>query len=142
MAAKTTQSANDIVNYLVRGAAPSWAGATTLYLALHTGAVPLLGAQDTNEVAYTGYARVAFIRDPATGLFSAAAAGQSTNNALVQFGICTGGTLPVVASHASIGTAPTGAGVALLSGTLASALTININIRPEFDPSSIIYGEQ
>ena len=71
MASKTTQSANDFVNYLLRNVAPSWDGATTLFLSLHTAAVGLGGNQLTNEVSYTGYSRVALSRN-ASGSFTAA----------------------------------------------------------------------
>lgn len=142
MAAKTYASANDYVNWALRKVDPSWAGATTLYWSLHSAAVPLGGDQTSNEIAYTGYARVAFIRDPTTGLFVASALGVTSNNALVQFGIATGGSFPLTALAASIGPASSGAGTAILTGLLASPLIINLNVRPEIDPGAATYAEQ
>ena len=72
MADKTTQSANDIINFMLRNVAPSWGSNANLYLALHTGAVTVGGDQTTNEVAYTGYGRVALARNNSTGVFSTA----------------------------------------------------------------------
>lgn len=85
MAALTTQSANDFVNYAFRNVAPSWDGASTLYLALHTGAVGTGGDQTTNEVTYTGYARIALARNSG-GVWAAAASGATENNAQFTFG--------------------------------------------------------
>jgi hypothetical protein len=76
MAALTTQSANDLLNYLLRNIAPSWGGAGTLYLSLHTGTIGAGGDQTTNEVAYTGYSRVPVTRS-SSGAFTAAASGAS-----------------------------------------------------------------
>lgn len=43
MASKTTQSANDVMNWMTRNVSPSWGGATILYASLHVGAVGLGG---------------------------------------------------------------------------------------------------
>lgn len=142
MASKTTQSANDFLNYWLRNAAPSWDGATTLYLALHTGAVGLGGDQQSNEVAYTGYARVPLLRNPATGEFSAAAAGQSANQNLIQFGNATAGSFPLTATHVSVGENASGAGTVIATGALASPLVVNLNIQPQFAIGTLVAQEQ
>lgn len=131
MAMKTTQSANDSLNYLLRNVSPSWGGSGTLYLSLHTGAVGLGGDQLTNEISYTGYARLAITRSSGGG-FTVAASRQSKNNALVQFGNCTGGSLPVTATHVSIGENASGAGTVIATGALVSPLVINLNTQPQF----------
>lgn len=141
MASKTTASANDVVNYLLRNVAPSWAGASTLYLTIGTGAVGLGGNASTNEVAYTGFARVAIARNSSGG-FDASASGQSANNALLQFGVATAGTFPIVATHATITDAPSGASVALVTAALASPLTINLNSNPQFPVGNVVVQEQ
>ena len=79
MADKTTQSANDIINYMLRNVAPSWGSNANLYLALHTGAVTVGGDQTSNEVSYTGYARIPLIRNNSTGVFSTSTAASSSN---------------------------------------------------------------
>jgi hypothetical protein len=141
MASKTTQSANDFLNYWLRNVAPSWDGSGTIYIALHTGAVPLGGGQTSNEATYTGYARVALTRS-AGGAWTAAASGSSSNNALIQFGNCTGGTLPETITHASIGENASGAGTVIASGALNSSLIVNINIQPQFAIGAAVVQEQ
>jgi predicted membrane-bound mannosyltransferase len=140
MAAKVTLSANDGLNYFLRNVAPSWGGSGTVYLSGHTAAVGLGGTAVTNEIAYTGYGRVALTRSSG-GAFTAAASAASSNNALVQFGICTGGTLPVTMTHVSIVTTSSGAGDVIYTGALDSPLVINLNTRPEFDIGSLVVAE-
>jgi hypothetical protein len=140
MASKTTQSANDVVNYMLRNVAPSWAGNANLYLSLHTGAVGLGGDQLTNEVAYTGYGRVALARN-ASGIFTTAGNGSSSNNALIQFGNPTGGSFPIVITHVAIGENSTGSGTVLDFGVLSPSLTINLNNQPQFAINTLIKQE-
>jgi hypothetical protein len=140
MASKTTQSANDVLNYLLRNVAPSWDGASTIYGGLHTGAVGLGGDQLTNEADYTGYARVALTRN-SSGAFTAASSASSSNNALVQFGNCTGGTLPQTITHVSLGESASGAGTVIATAALASPLVVNINIQPQFAVGTLVVTE-
>jgi hypothetical protein len=142
MASKTTQSANDVVNYLVRNAGPSWGGASALYLSLHTGAIGLGGNQTTNEATYTPYSRVALNRNPTTGAFDAAAAGIALNNALIQFAKCTGGTLPETLTHVALGENASGTGTVIVSAALASSLVVNVNIQPQFPIGTLGVKEQ
>jgi hypothetical protein len=141
MASKTTQSANDVINYLLRNVAPSWAGNANLYLSLHTGTVGVGGDQLTNEVSYTGYSRVALIRNASTGVFSAAATRASSNNALLQFGNPTDGTFPIVITHVAIGENSAGAGTVLAFGALSPSLTINLNNQPQFATGTLTLQE-
>jgi len=141
MASKTTQSANDIVNYMLRNVAPSWDGASTLYFSLHTGAIGLGGDQDTNEATYTPYARIPITRTSG-GSFDAAAAGIALNNALLQFAKCTGGTLPETLTHAALGELASGAGTVIVSAALDFPLVVNINVRPVFQIGSVAIQEQ
>jgi hypothetical protein len=142
MASKTTQSANDVVNYMARNVAPSWAGATILYGSLHTGAVGLGGDQTTNEVAYTGYARVAMLRNNVTGEFATASGGSAANQNLLQIGNATAGTFPISATHVAIGENPSGAGTVLATGALVSTTVINLNSNPQFPIGQLIWAEQ
>lgn len=141
MASKTTQSANDFLNYFLRNAAPSWGGANALYLSLHTGAVGLGGNQATNEATYTGYARVALTRS-GSGAFVAASSGSSSNNALVQFGLCSGGTLPETITHVALGENASGVGTVMATAALNSPLVVNLNIRPQFEVGQLVVQEQ
>lgn len=129
MAAFTTQSANDLLNYILRGVAPSWGGASTLYLSLHTGTVGAGGGQTTNEVSYTGYARVAVTRN-SSGSFTAASSGASENGSQISFGNPTGGSFPISVTHIAIGEASSGAGTVIEYTALDNALTVNLNVQP------------
>jgi hypothetical protein len=140
MASKVTLSANDVLNYVLRNVAPAWGGSGTLYLAGHTAAVGLGGTAVTNELTYTGYARVPLTRS-SCGDLTVASGAASSNNALIQFGLCTGGTLPETMTHASIVTTASGAGAVVLTGALDSSLVINLNTRPEFDIGSLVVQE-
>ena len=142
MASKTTQSANDFVNYMLRNAAPSWDGATTLYLSLHVGAVGLGGDQATNEISYTGYARIPILRNNSTGEFTVATTGQAQNQNLLQFGNATAGSFPITATHAAIGENASGTGTVIATGALASPLVVNLNINPQFPAGAVVVAEQ
>jgi hypothetical protein len=131
MAAMTTQSANDVLNYILRNIAPSWAGAGTLYLSLHTGTIGASGNQTTNEIAYTGYARIPVSRN-AAGAFVAAVGGASENAGLLQFGNPTAGAFPITVTHVAIGENPSGAGTVIEFTALNTPLIINQNVQPQF----------
>lgn len=130
MAALTTASANDVLNYVLRGLAPSWGGATTLYVSLHSGAVGSGGNQTTNEISYTGYSRVAIARNNSTGEFASAASGATDNDNVITFGNPTGGTFPINVTHVAIGENASGSGTAILTAALASTLVVNLNVQP------------
>lgn len=60
-----------------------------LYVALHSADPGEAGTQATNEIAYTGYARIAVARSAAGWTVTG---GQVSNAALVTFGLCTAGS--------------------------------------------------
>jgi hypothetical protein len=103
------------------------ATAGSFYISLHSADPGEAGTQSTNEISYTGYARVAVNRTAGgwTRTTSTIA-----NTALVQFGQCTGGT--ATATHFGIGTDSTGAGNLLLKGALNASLSISNGIQPQF----------
>lgn len=103
------------------------ATAGSFYISLHTADPGEAGNQSTNEVSYTGYARVAVNRTAGgwTRTVSTIA-----NTALVQFGQCTGGS--ATATHFGIGTDSSGAGNLLLKGALNASLSISNGIQPQF----------
>lgn len=136
MAALTTQSANDLLNYVLRNVAPSWGGAGTLYLSLHTGSVGAAGDQTTNEIAYTGYSRVAVTRT-SSGAFTAAASGASANNATLAFGNPTAGAFPITVTHIALGENPSGAGTVIEYTALNDPLVVNLNVQPQFATGEI-----
>lgn len=113
------------------GLQPS-ATAGSFYVALHSSDPGEAGDQTTNEVSYTGYARVAVARS--AGGWSVAGATVS-NVGTVQFGECTAGT--ATASHFSVGTAPTGAGSIIYSGSLSASRSISSGITPLFNSGAL-----
>lgn len=102
---------------------------TNLYVALHNADPTDAGDQTTNEVAYTGYARVAVPRTSG-GWTASQVAGVSkiVPASQINFPQCTGGA--DTATHFSIGTAATGAGEILYSGPLATSISISTNVTP------------
>ena len=103
------------------------ATAGSLYVSLHTADPGEAGAQNTNETAYTNYARVAVARTVGGWTVS----GDTVSNAaLVQFPQCgvTGATL----THFGVGTDSSGAGKLLYSGSLTAPLAVSSGIQPQF----------
>jgi hypothetical protein len=103
------------------------ATAGSFYISLHTADPGEAGNQSTSEASYTSYARVAVAR---TGAGWTLTAQTVSNTALVQFPQCTGGSSTV--TYFGIGTDSTGAGNLLMSGSLASALSVSNGIQPQF----------
>ena len=103
------------------------ATAGSFYISLHSADPGEAGNQSTNEISYTGYARVGVARTAGgwTRTTSTIA-----NTALVQFPQATGGT--ATATHFGIGTDSTGAGNLLLKCALNSSLSISNGIQPQF----------
>jgi hypothetical protein len=108
------------------------ATAGSFYIALHTADPGEAGDQETSEIAYTSYARVAVARSAGGWTRSVSTI---SNTALVQFPQCTGGS--GTATYFSIGTASTGAGSIILSGALSSSLSISNGIQPQFSAGAM-----
>jgi hypothetical protein len=109
-------------------------GSTTagsLYVSLHTADPTDAGTQTSNEVttgAYTGYARVARAR--ATGAGGWTVTGSSVSPAdNIDFPACTGGTGATI-THFGVGTAASGAGVLLYSGTVSPSIAVANGVTP------------
>ncbi len=106
------------------GVLPS-AAAGSLYAGLHTAQPGEAADQDTNEVVYTGYARVAVARSAAGW----AVAGSNVDNvAAVTFGECTVGSTNAL--WVIVGTDATGAGLAMYEGVLTTPLAITVGVIP------------
>lgn len=106
---------------------------TNLYVSLHTADPGEAGSQTTSECAYTSYARVAVARS-GSGF-------TVTNNsvspaAAVTFPACTGGTETV--THFAIGTASSGTGKILYSGTVSPNISVSSGVTPQLTTSSAI----
>ena len=121
-ASNTTE--NDILKLICQGTDPAWRAAATGYWALFTEDPGETGSL-ADECTYTGYARVA--QTKATAWTD----GGSTfsNAALVQWPQCTGGTND--ATHFAWVSSASGATAYMLSGALASTLSISNGIQPQ-----------
>ena len=129
---KSTTTANDTLDAILRAVDPAWRSGVSRYVALHTADPGNAGTQTTSEATYTSYARVTIT---AATAFSAAASGSTANTGLIQFPQCTGGTNTI--THVTIGTAASGAGQVLYRGALSASLAVANLIQPQFAISSL-----
>lgn len=106
---------------------------TNLYVSLHTGDPGEAGNQETNECAYTSYARVAVARSGAGWTVSG---NQVVPVANIDFPTATGGT--ETATHFAIGTAASGAGKILYKGAISPNLSISTGVTPRLTTSTSI----
>lgn len=107
---------------------------TSLYVSLHTADPGEAGDQTTNETGYTGYARMAVARN--SGGFTVAANSVSPV-ANIDFGECT--AVPGAAiTHFGIGTASSGAGKLLYSGTMTPNITMAAGVIPRLKTTSTV----
>jgi len=106
---------------------------TNLFVSLHTADPGEAGTQTTNECAYTSYARVAVART--SGGFTV------TNNSVspaanIDFPQATGGS--ETATHFAVGTASSGTGKLLWSGTVTPNIVIANGVTPRLTTSSAV----
>lgn len=141
--AKSTTFENDLLALIFKGTAianladnAASSPLTNLFVALHT-ADPSAGNQNTSEVAYTGYARVAVSRNAAGWTVTG---NNAVNANAVTFPACTGGAN--TAAFASIGKNNTGvAGEIYYAGALNSNLAISNGITPQFGSTLLFVSE-
>ena len=107
---------------------------TNLYLALHTADPGESGNQSTSEVNYTGYARVAVARTAGGWTVSS---GSVSPVVVVEFGEMTAGT-PGTATHATVGTAASGAGKVLYKGAISPTIPFAVGTVPRLRNTSTI----
>lgn len=102
----------------------------SLYISLHTADPGEAGSQNTNEIAYTNYVRVAVPRNGTNWVTSGTAPTQIANLLAIAFAQCgvTGGT----ATHFGIGFDSAGAGNLHFSGALTASLVISAGVTPSF----------
>lgn len=118
----------------LRGAA----SAGQLFVSLHSADPGEAGNQATNEVSYTGYARVG--RNRASGAGGFTRSGNSvrpTEN--VDFGECTAGT--VTATHFGIGVAVSGGTLLLYKGTISPTIAIAPGVTPRLTAATFSITE-
>ena len=108
--------------------------AGSFYVSLNTGDPTEAATQDSNETAYTGYARVAVARS--AGGFTVT--GNSVSpTAAIDFPECTGSPGAAI-THFTIGTDPTGTGYVLYKGAVTPNITIAVGVIPRLKTTSTI----
>lgn len=111
-------------------------GAGVFYITLHSADPGNSGNQSTNEVSYTGYARVAVARS-ATGFTVVNSSVNFTSN--VDFGACTSGT--VTATHFGIGDSQTGPGKLRYSGAITPNIAVGVGVIPRLSTAANLITE-
>ncbi len=109
------------------------APATNLYVSLHTADPGEAGDQTTNETSYTGYARIAVARTSGGWTVTGASVSPAAN---INFGSCTAGSATI--THFAIGTASSGAGKLLYSGTVTPNISVSAGVTPSITTASTI----
>lgn len=107
---------------------------TNLYVSLHTADPGEAGDQTTSEAAYTGYARVAVARTSGGWTVTANSVSPVAN---IDFGECTASPGGVI-THFAIGTASSGAGKLLYSGTVSPNITMAAGVIPRLKTTSTV----
>ena len=106
---------------------------TNLYVSLHTADPGEAGSQTTSECAYTSYARVAVARTSGGWTVTNNSVSPAAN---IDFPQATGGS--ETATHFAVGTAVSGAGKLLYSGTITPTIAIANGVTPRLTTSSAI----
>ena len=104
-----------------------------LYVSLHTGDPGAGGNQSTSETGYTGYARVAVARTSGGWTVSSNSVSPVAD---ITFGACSAGTATI--THWAVGTASSGTGKILYSGTVSPSISISVGVTPKLTTSSTI----
>lgn len=123
----------DFANIGDAGGLQNSAAAGSFYFSLHTSDPGEAGDQTTNEIAYTSYARVAVAR---SGAGFTVTANSVSPVAAVTFPAGTGGS--GTATHFGLGTASSGAGVLLYSGTVTPNIVCGNGVTPQLTTASAI----
>ena len=102
-----------------------------LYLSLHTSDPGDDGDQETNEITYTSYARVAIARTGSVWTVSGGSASLASPPAVFPEGSGGSGT----ATHFGLGTASSGGGVLLYSGAITPNIVCGNGVTPRISPT-------
>jgi len=140
---KSNLTENDYVKFVANAVAMPAYG-SQIYVHLHTADPGEAGTSASNEIAYTGYARVATARDntawticDADGTPNAEGSAFKNQNE-VTFNECTGVADDFDITHASICTA---GGQILYKGALTAPLKVTNLITPRFPAGTMIFRE-
>lgn len=106
--------------------------ATTLTVALHTADPGAGGDQSTNEISYTGYARVAVARASGGWTVTGASVSPAAN---IDFGTMTAGAGGTV-THVSVGTGTSNK--MLYYGAITPTIVVTNGVTPRIGTASVI----
>jgi hypothetical protein len=109
------------------------ATAGNLHMSLHTADPGEAGAQNTTEVAYTSYARVAIARNGTNFTVSGNSVSLAAN---VVFPAGTGGS--GTATHWGIGTDASGAGTLLFKGAISPSIVCGNGVTPTLTAGTLV----
>lgn len=107
---------------------------TNLFVSLHTADPGEAGDQTTSEISYTGYARVSVARTSGGWTVTTNSVSPVAN---IDFANMTGGAGGTV-THFAVGTASSGAGKLLYSGTVTPNLSVTTGSTPRLTTASTI----
>jgi hypothetical protein len=108
--------------------------AGSFYLSLHTADPGEGGNQSTNEISYTGYARVAIARSGSGFTVSANTVATVANT---DFGTMTAGA-GGTATHWGIGTDASGTGTLLYKGALSPTILVSNGVTPRVNAGTCV----
>lgn len=131
---KSNATESDLLALAFTATALPWAAATQLDIHLHTADPGEAGTSATSAATYTSYAPVTVAR---AGTDWTVAGNTVTNDNLIQFPQCTGGSNTI--THVSI--TPNGSTQILYSGALNSSLAVSNGIQPQFAAGALSITE-
>lgn len=106
---------------------------TNIYVSLHTANPGAGGSQTTSEAAYTSYARVGVVRTSSGWALTGQSISPVSN---ISFPAATGGS--ETETFFGVGTASSGAGVLLYSGTITPNIVVSNGVTPILTTGSTI----
>jgi hypothetical protein len=140
MAGKAATFENDLLKLIFNGTAianvadnAAASPLTNLYVSLHTADPTDSGNQTSSETSYTGYARVAVARTSGGFTVTASSVSPAAN---IDFAQCTAGTATI--THFAIGTASSGTGKILYSGTVTPNISVSAGVIPRLTTASTV----
>jgi len=110
---------------------------TSLYISLHTADPGEGGTQNTSEISYTGYARVAVARTTGGWTVTANSVSPVANIDFGQMTAGAGGT----ATFFAVGTLSSGAGIILYSGAITPNISVVNGVIPRLTTATAITEE-
>lgn len=142
MAAKSSTFDNDLLklifnNVAIAGIAdaPASGTLTSMYVSLHTSTLDVSSVQTTNEITYTGYARVLVARNTTTAW---TVSGSSVSPAsAITFGASTGGTGGTV-QYFAVGNAASTGGKIFYWGPVNPQIVVSSGVTPQLTTATAI----